>query len=169
MNKKNIGIIDYISGWEFQEDGSLKPVKVGTEHQEILVLDHTKRFHNCLYLLAGLNPCARNLMDWLAEEMNENNIVYHTADSRKSFNVFLGKITNGKVSYADQTIKQAWSSLNQAGLIIAKSTKATFIVNPKYFWNGKEDERIGKIVAQITFDNKGIDNFKIFKNKKLGI
>lgn len=165
MNKKNALIISYISGWSYREDGGLQ-VKVATGVDEPVVMDNTKRFHNCLYLLAGLSPCARNLMDWLTEEMNGENIVYHTAGSRKSFNDFLGEITNKKVFYADQTIKQAWAELSRAGLLISRPTKATFMVHPKFFFKGSDKARIEKIIAQITFDNKGVDNFRVYYDKK---
>ena len=166
---KKVGILSYISGWRYQEDGTIDPVKVGLQHDETIVMDHTKRFHNCLYLLAGLTPCARNLMDWLTEEMSDTNIVYHTADSRKVFNEFIRTITNKQVSYADQSIKSAWGELSRAGLIIARPTRATFMVHPKFFWRGTDKDRILKIMAKITFDNKGVDNFFIFTNKKFGI
>lgn len=165
MNKKNALIISYISGWVYEEDGGMK-IKVPAGNEEAVVLDNTKRFHNCLYLLAGLSPCARNLMDWLTEEMNNDNMVYHTAGSRRSFNDFLNEITNKKVNYADQTVKQAWQELNRAGLLIARATKATFMVHPKFFFKGSDKARIEKVIAQITFDNKGSDNFKVYYDKK---
>lgn len=165
MNKKNALIISYISGWVYKEDGGMQ-VKVPDGKDEPVVMDNTKRFHNCLYLLAGLSPCARNLMDWLTEEMNESNIVYHTAGSRKDFSEFLGEITNKNIVYADQTIKQAWAELNKVGLLISRPTKATFMVHPKFFFKGSDKARIEKIIAQITFDNKGVDNFKVYYDKK---
>lgn len=167
MDKKKTAVISYLSGWRYREDGSMEPIKEPESFEEIVVMNHTKRFHNCLYLLAGLSPCARNLMDWLTEEMTETNIVYHTAGSRRVFNDFIAKITGNKVVYADQTVKQAWGELNKAGLLIAKSTKATFMVHPKFFFKGTDKDRILKIIAQITFDNKGADNFRVFYDKKL--
>ena len=166
MNKNTPLVINYYSGWTYKEDGGMQ-LRVADEHKEVVVMSHTKRFHNCLYLLAGLSPCARNLMDWLTEEMTDTNIVYHTAGSRKIFNEFIGSITNGSVNYADQTIKQAWGELNKVGLLIAKSTKATFMVHPKFFFKGNDKDRINKIIAQLTFDNEGVDNFRVYFDKKL--
>ena len=159
-------IISYYSGWTFKEDGGLQ-IKVPEGQEEVVVMNHTKRFHNCIYLLAGLSPCARNLMDWLTEEMTDTNIVYHTAGSRKIFSEFLSSITNRKLHYADQTVKQAWMELSQAGLIIARPTKATFMVHPKFFFKGNDKARIEKIIAQLTFENKGVDNFRVYYDKKL--
>ncbi len=169
MRKKEIGVISYISGWEYKLDGGITPIKVGIGHDEVVVMDCTKRFHNCLYLLAGLTPCARNLMDWLTEEMTETNIVYHTAESRRIFNNFLMTITNDRVKYADITIKGAWTDLVRCGLLIPKATRSTFMVHPKFFFKGTDKARIEKIVAKLYFDNKGVDNFKVLSNKKLGI
>jgi hypothetical protein len=108
-------------------------------------------------------------MDWLGEEMNDKNIVYHTEDSRKAFNDFIAMITNDKVKYADQTIKQAWGELSASGLIIKQSSRSAFLVHPKYFFNGEQKKRIERIVAKLIFDNNGVDNFKVLTNKKLGI
>ena len=166
MGKKDRGVLSYISGWKFDEN---EGIKLPVMHSENIELSHTKRFHNSLYLLAGLSPCARNLMDWLGEEMNDKNIVYHTEDSRIAFNEFIGLITNGNVSYADQTIKQAWSELSSSGLIIKQSSRSAFLVHPKYFFNGEKNKRIERIVAKLIFDNNGEDNFKIITNKKLGL
>jgi len=167
MNNKNVPlIINYYAGWVIKEDGGME-MRLPGEHEEVVVLSHTKRFHNCLYLLAGLSPCARNLMDWLTEEMTDTNIVYHTAGSRKIFNEFISKITNERVRYADQTVKQAWGELNKAGLLICKPTKATFMVHPKFFFKGNDKDRIRKIIAQLTFDNNGDSNFRVYFDKKL--
>jgi hypothetical protein len=166
MGKKDTGILSYISGWKFDENDGIKIQVINDENIE---LSHTKRFHNSLYLLAGLSPCARNLMDWLGEEMNDKNIVYHTEDSRIAFNDFIALITNDKVKYADQTIKQAWGELSSSGLIIKQSSRSAFLVHPKYFFNGEKKKRIDRIVAKLIFDNNGVDNFKIITNKKLGL
>lgn len=166
MAKKAKEILNYISGWHFDQD---QRIRVNDIHSEKVELSHTKRFHNCLYLLAGLSPCARNLMDWLGEEMNDKNIVYHTEDSRKAFNDFIAMITNDKVRYADQTIKQAWGELSASGLLIKQGSRSAFLVHPKYFFNGEQNKRIERIVAKLIFDNSGIDNFKVLTNKKLGL
>lgn len=170
MGKKNSFILSYISGWRYDEDDALLPVaeqtKLPNGVDEKIVLDHTKRFHNCLYLLAGLSPCARNLMDWMAEEMTDNNMIYHTEDNRIKFNEFIKKITNDKVSYADQTIKQSWAELSKSGLIIPQKSRSMFMVHPKFFWNGNDKKRIDRIMAKLIFDNKGVDNFKIITNTK---
>ena len=166
MAKKAKEILNYISGWHFDHDQRIRVNDIQSERVE---LSHTKRFHNCLYLLAGLSPCARNLMDWLGEEMNDKNIVYHTEDSRKAFNDFIAMITNDKVRYADQTIKQAWGELSASGLLIKQGSRSAFLVHPKYFFNGEQNKRIERIVAKLIFDNSGIDNFKVLTNKKLGL
>lgn len=165
-NKTTPLVISYYGGWKFKEDGGIE-IKVPDEHSEVVVLNHTKRFHNCIYLLAALSPCARNLMDWLTEEMTETNIVYHTAGSRRIFSDFLASITNDKIHYADQTVKQAWMELAKAGLIIPRPTKATFMVHPKFFFKGNDKSRVEKIIAQLTFENKGVDNFRVYYDKKL--
>jgi hypothetical protein len=161
--------IEYIAGWEWDADGDGEPIKKLISHKQTVVVSSTKRFHNCLYLLAGLSRCAKCLIDYLGEEMNENNIVYHTAGSRDTFRAFISEITNGETTYADQSVKQAWAELAKSGLLIKQPNKATFQVHPKFFWNGSDKSRIDKLVAEISFNNKGKDNFKILPNKRLGI
>lgn len=162
-------VIEYLAGWEWDKDGDGEPIKIPIKHKETVVMSSTKRFHNCLYLLAGLSRCAKCLMDYLGEEMNEYNIVYHTAGSRKSFRDFISDITNGETTYADQSVKQAWAELSKCGLLIKQPNKATFQVHPKFFWNGTDRSRIDKLIAEIHFNNSGKDNFKILPNKRLGI
>lgn len=164
-----VEVIEYLSGWSWDEEGDGEPIKEPRSHKETVVMSSTKRYHNCLYLLAGISKCAKVLMDYLAEEMNESNIVYHTEGARASFISFVKDITSGEVVYADQSVKQAWMELAKSGLIIKKEGRGTFMVHPKFFFNGSEKDRIAKVVAQISFNNKGADNFKILPNKRLGI
>jgi len=166
---KTVEVIEYISGWKWDEDGGGSPMKLPVLKQEPVVMSHTKRYHNCLYLLSGLSRCAKTLMDYLSEEMNDSNIVYHTKESRKTFIDFVAEITQGKTVYADQSVKQAWAELSKSGLLIKRDTKATFKVHPKFFSKWHEKKRIDDIVAQISFNNKGVDNFKILPNKRLGL
>lgn len=160
--------IEYIAGWRWDKEGDGEPIKVPIVKQETLVMSCTKRYHNCLYLLSGLSRCAKTLMDYLSETMNEFNIVHHSLESRKRFIEFIAEITNGDVVFADQTVKQAWSELSKSGLLIKKS-RSTFLVHPKFFHRGSAENRIEQVVAQISFDNRGKDNFKILPNKRLGL
>lgn len=164
-----VEVIEYLAGWEWDKDGDGDPIKVPIKYKQTVVMSSTRRFHNCLYLLAGLSRCAKCLMDYLGEEMNENNIVYHTKGSRDTFRGFISDITNGETQYADQSVKQAWAELAKSGLLIKQGHKATFQVHPKFFWNGSDKSRIDKLVAEIVFNNKGKDNFKVLPNKRLGI
>ena len=161
--------IEYIAGWVWDDEGNGEPVKMPILHKQSVVVSSTKRFHNCLYLLAGLSRCAKCLMDYLGEEMNEFNVVYHTAGSRATFRKFISEITNGETTYADQSVKQAWAELAKSGLLIKQANKATFQVHPKFFWNGSDRARIEKLIAEIHFNNSGKDNFRILPNKRLGI
>lgn len=164
-----VEVIEYLAGWEWDKDGDGTPIKLPISHKQTVVMSSTKRFHNCLYLLAGLSRCAKCLIDYLGEEMNEFNIVYHTKGSRDTFRRFISEITNGDIEYADQSVKQAWAELSKSGLLIKQANKATFQVHPKFFWNGTDKSRIDKLVAEIAFNNKGKDNFKVLPNKRLGI
>lgn len=137
-------------------------------HKDI-VMNYTKRYHNCIFLLARLNQCSRDLIDWLTEQMDENNIIYSNIIVRKKFIDFIASITgkdneDDRVIYSDNTIKAAFKTLSDKGLLISKS-KGVFLVNPEYFFKGDEKDRINKIVLKLEFEH-GIDTKLIIEKFK---
>ncbi len=147
MDKKKLALINYSDGFILDEEVVLRNHKV-----EKVQMSCTKRYYNCLYLLAGLSPCARNLMDFLAERMDENNLIRSDTLVRTQFIEFFETITQGDVIYKDSTVKAAFQLLSQKGLIILQS-KGVFKVNPKYFFNGDDKDRIKEIVMQIKINS----------------
>jgi hypothetical protein len=162
MAKRIDKVIDYIKGFDLQ-NGEV----VSVTGKEVIKMSYTRRYHNCLYLLAGLTPCARNLMDYLSEKAQENEkrIVRSDIEARETFNNFMEGITTRDdvktVKYSDSTIKSAFGELNVSGLLLFVR-KGVFEVNPKFFFNGKDEERFKSIQLQIKF-NKDVTDFRFLR------
>jgi len=162
MNKKQDKIIDYIKGFNMI-DGEPKSI-LGAE---VVRMNYMKRYYNCLYLLAGLSPCARNLMDYLTEEMDEDNEVRSDVGVRAKFISFITKITYGLktsptgIVYADPTVKSAFTELSSSGLIISRR-KGVFEVNKKFFFLGKEEDRLNAIILEIKLKPENT-SFRLLK------
>lgn len=151
LQKKRVTVLKYVDGTTINEDGILTFV----EKTKPIVLNSAKRYYNCLYLLTGLPPLARDLMDYLVEEMNEDNLVYNNVDSRKKFIDFIALITSKDTSiheepkiWSDQRVKESFGILAHRGLLIPKS-RGTYKVNPEYFFVGSDVERLGSIIIEI--------------------
>lgn len=117
----------------------------------------TKRYYNCLYLLCRLSPCARNLMDYLSEEMTEDNMISTDKFMRDSFDAFISRITNKRVSYKDISIKKAVRELKDKHLLITVGIGRAK-VNPMYFFKGSDSKRIENIKLIIKIGSKMPDN-----------
>jgi hypothetical protein len=104
----------------------------------------TKRYHNNLTTLTKLSPAARNLLDYLAERMDHENVVGHTKKIRQQFLELVA------YCYADITIKKAFVELKEAGILLPIN-RGTYRVNPEYFWRKDERKRqrlLKKILEQ---------------------
>lgn len=160
IKENKVKIIEYLDGFTVDEEGIAYPVK----KKEIVTMSNTRRYYNCLYMLAGIKLLARTLMDWLTEEMNDDNIVYNSQYSRNRFIGFISDITSEKVVYKHQSVRQAFIDLKYAGLLIQKN-KGAYRVHPKFFFKGTENERIELIMFEIKMDTSST-NFKVLPYKK---
>ncbi len=142
----------------------------------------TKRYHNTLMLLFSLPECSRNLMDYIMDKMTDDNIVNSNQYTRDLFNSNIysawfehfkldvkkkqssnfGLDANElalKKKYSDITIRKAFSTLKEKGLIL-QQTRGVYMVNPEYFFKKSESSRIEKVKMYLEFEN-GIDIIKI--------
>lgn len=143
-------VIQYTKDFTIEE-GIILPV----EAHKAVVTSHTKRYHNVLYLLAGLNTCARNLMDFLSEEMRNDNIVYSSSHTREAFREFISNVSEGEVDYSESSIKKAFSNLTDKGLI-RKVSRGVYKVNPQYFIKNGDSNRFEMIKIELEF-KEGLD------------
>lgn len=102
----------------------------------------TSRYHNCQHKLAPITKCAEMLMRFLTEVMDNTNGITHTKMMRNRFRYQMNK--NCGLSYADNTVKKAFYELVSQDLVIMYS-KSDYLVNPKYYFNGSETDRISLI------------------------
>jgi Firmicute plasmid replication protein (RepL) len=154
-------IIRYMSDIEKTEDViDGQPVYIPVYEEKAVVITSTKRFHNCIYLLAGLPGCARDLMDYLAEIMDEKNIVRNDSTMREAFINFMKEITNNQVSYKDSTVNTNFNLLAERKLLIRKG-KGVYMVNPEYFYKGDDKNRINSIKLLLEFKPDENTNLKI--------
>lgn len=162
VKKVDKTIVDYINGHRI-ENGILVPV---TGRKEIK-MPATKRFHNCLHILLGLSKCQRLLMDWLAEEMDDDNMIVHDEHMRRKFINFIASIqVEGKVlKYEDQTVANAFNDIVKRQDLLKKLAKSRYRLNPEYYWRGSDKDRIDAIMMMIEF-NEGKGNFRVINKSQ---
>jgi hypothetical protein len=153
--------IEYTSGVTIA-DGIVFP----ESSTKSITWSHTKRYHNCLFLLIDLNPCARNLIDYLTEVMDSENDVRSDLKTRKSFSAYVTKQTNGETSYRDDGIKKAFARLREKGLLI-QVKRGILKVNPEFFIKNNDKERAGMIKMIIEFDPDTDTRVKIIRENML--
>jgi len=144
--KKEVNIT-YIKGWALL-DGIQRPIhgytKVGTLF--------TKHYHSAIYLLAGLNSSSRDLLEFLIQRMDGNNVVLSNAKVREDFILLIERATDGDVTYTHNTVKKAFQTLVKKNLIIQREQRGSYTVNPEYFFKKDERERIQQI--KLILENK---------------
>lgn len=138
-----------------------------------VVCSHTKRYHNCLYLLAGLNSCSRDLMDYITEEMESDNTFSSNAHFRQRFINFIKAnvtYTNTKtnteetLNYSDASVKKGLALLAEKKLI-RSIQKGVYKVNPLYFWKNDEKNRDNEIVLELEFKSGYDTKLETLKTK----
>ena len=113
-----------------------------------IVGSHTKRYHNCLYLLAGLSSCARDLMDYITEQMDSDNVVSTNEHFREKFIKFIS--ANSEVSYSDSSVKRSLRLLTEKGLLRQKK-RGYSVVNPEFFFKNDDKRRFELIKIELQF------------------
>lgn len=117
----------------------------------------TKRYHNSIGVLVQLGKCARILLDFLVEIMDENNHVNNNQLLKKDFNHLL--LVTGQKPYGPVTINKAFSELSDHELLnTVPKKKGTYQINPLFFFNGPEKKREETIRAYLEKPIKGAAN-----------
>lgn len=105
----------------------------------------TKRYHNTIGILVRLNKCARLLLDYIVEEMDEKNKISNNRLLKDGFNDVLKK--TGQTPYGAITINKAFTELANVNLLIS-GKKGTYQISPWFFFNGSEVNR-QKLIRKI--------------------
>lgn len=146
-NRKRLHI-KYVDRW-IKEDDVVLPVY----KNEIVPTSHTKRYHNCLYLLANLKGCPRNLMDYFTEIMDSNNMVPTNQYIRDKF---IESMATAGVTYAVSSFDKAITALREKGFIISIG-RGMHQVNPKYFMKNDDDNRATLLKVMLEFSQEASD------------
>lgn len=142
--------LKYLYQW-IDEDG----IRLPEYRYKQITTNHTKRYHNCLYLLAGLNSSCRDLMDYLCERMDNNNHVHSNETVREDFIDFIRRITGDNVEYSHATVKKAFKILTDKGLLISLG-RGSYMVNPEFFFRREEKDRLEAIRLVLEFKSDSI-------------
>ena len=137
--KKTV-VINYVKEWKVQE--GIKIPETGYKK-----VDNTfiKQYNNAIYLLAGLNKSARDLLDYLIRLMDNQNMVASNFKIRDDFISFVSKCTDGDIMYTHNTVKKAFATLLKKELILQGEKRGLYKVNPEYFFKEGNRERIEEI------------------------
>jgi hypothetical protein len=131
VNKKVLNI-RYVEKYKY-DNGICVPVfndiKVTTSH--------SKRYHNCLQILADLQGCPRNLIEFLVEKMDSNNNVVSNKHIIKEFIEIMKK---ANISYSVDTVNKAFKKLKDKNLLLLVG-RGYYQVNPMYFSKNNDNNR----------------------------
>ncbi len=111
-----------------------------------------KRYFNTLQPLFQLNKAERLLLDFITEEMDENNLVTNSTKLKEKFNTML---SNAKQNvYKDNYINQCFTTLLEHNFILAEKERGLYQVNPLYFFKGTEKDRERRIRRNLEIKSK---------------
>jgi len=103
-----------------------------------IITSCTKRYNNNMHRTASLAPAVRNLLDYCAQNMNENNEIQNSAILRMEFKEFMEQKCN--LVYTDNTINKAFQDLKRHNILISfEKKRRIYVVNPLYFYNGSSE------------------------------
>lgn len=144
--------INYASG-DFTQDPNtdIKKLKF---YSVVVEGKSTKRYHNCISLILQLSKCARVLLDFILEEMDDNNRVTNSQLFKSKFNGLITKF--GYRKYSDNSINKAFGELVKFELIKSLKERSLYKVNPIFFYNGTEKSREKEIRFELEKPNMKI-------------
>ena len=111
-----------------------------------------KRYFWSSHLLMKLSKAERVFIDFLTEEMDENNYVSNSKLTRMRFNALIKKI--GCETYSESTIHKCFSGLTKNNLLIKKKGRGLYRVSPLFFFKGSEEDRAKVVRAELEELNK---------------
>jgi hypothetical protein len=122
-----------------------------------------KRYYNAFAILAGLNTCSRDLLDFLTEDMDEDNLVRSDIITRNKFLTTLKEQTiqtdGSFIEYSDSNIKKSYQTLLDRNCLI-KVGRGAYQVNPEIFFKRGERSRLESVKISLEF-RKGVRNDKM--------
>jgi hypothetical protein len=110
-----------------------------------------------------LSRSERIFLDFITEEMDDDNLITNSVQIRDKFNQLLLKI--GQDQYSNSTIHKCFSGLAEHHLLNKKKGRGLYQVSPLFFYKGSEEDR-AKIIRN---DLEEINKIPINKYRHEGI
>lgn len=128
--------------------------------KKLVPQDFVKRYYGTFAILAGLNPCSRDLIDYLVDVMDDDNIITSNEYTRDKFLETLKESTiqpdGNFIEYSDSNIKKAYQSLVDRECLI-KIKRGVYKVNPEYYFRKSETKRVDSIQLIMEFKSGILD------------
>lgn len=102
------------------------------------------------HLLIQLNNKQRCFLDYLCEQMEEDNTVYLDREFKDKFIELTQDFGNKKYSFTIGIIDKAIELLVKLNLILLKQ-KGYYLVNPRYFFKGSETSRLALLEKEVVY------------------
>ncbi|MGV6830293.1 MAG: hypothetical protein ACWA5P_01865 [bacterium] len=112
-----------------------------------------KRYYNTSYKLSLLNKAERLLVDFITEEMDDNNIISNTISFRRDFTTFL--IYLNQETYSDNYISRSFRSLCKNSVLFELEGRGVYRVSPFLFFKGTEAKRV-KLIKELMSRQSGL-------------
>lgn len=93
-----------------------------------------------------LSKADRIFLDFITEEMDDNNFITNSIQVRNKFNMLLKKI--GQEEYSTTTIHRCFSNLAKFELLLKYKGRGAYQVSPVFFFRGSEEQR-AKVLREI--------------------
>lgn len=153
MDKLRQQNVKYVKAFVLKDE-IRKPVNTSKK----VYISSVKRYNGVLFDLMALRHSERLVMDWFADNMDKNNEVFHNSVIRQRIQdahhaallrmakrEFLSpKEIRALKVISEVSIVKAVGHLKKIGLLILKQ-RGLYIVNPEYFFRGRESDRIKKL------------------------
>lgn len=111
-----------------------------------------KRYFSSIVILMRLSRSERIFLDFITEEMDENNYITNSFQVRQRFNALLKKV--GQETYSDSTLHKCFSGLAEHNLLYKMKGRGLYQVSPLFFYKGSEEERAKLIRQQLEEINR---------------
>lgn len=99
-----------------------------------------------------LSRSERIFLDFITEEMDDDNYITNSIQIRQRFNSLLKKV--GQDTYSDSTIHKCFTGLAKHNLITKMKGRGLYQVSPIFFYKGSEEEREKLIRKNLELLNK---------------
>lgn len=111
-----------------------------------------KRYFASRVLLIKLSRSERIFLDFITEEMDDDNFISNSPQIRNKFNDMLSSI--GQDKYSTSTIHKCFGGLVEHNLITKMKVRGLFQVSPLFFYKGSEEAREKLIRKNLEEINK---------------